>query len=559
MSASGEAAVGWSTTEYAYAQVTTMSPEGTWSAPETVSKTSEVAGRPDLGFDAAGDLTAAWDESAVIFRDIRAASRPAGGEWGEPKLVSAQLAGATDPELAVDPAGAAALVWIEESKFVEGASRAPGGAWRQPVELSEVGEVREPRVAIDEAGEAVAVWLSFNGHYNVTQSAAMGADGGWGEGVDISEGTEGSAVPDVSIDSGGEAVAIWEHSDVGVAEVKGTTRAAGAGWSKPVALTRSEGVGNPDLSMSAGGFAVLVWQQSNQPMEYAKPYFSTRPKGGAWNAATSIAPGVGLGFEPIVATDGEGDAIAAWEGGEAEGIAVAGFDGAGPKLSGVSIPASGAAGAPLAFSLKATDVWSPIASVNWSFGDGASAAGASAAGAGVSHAFAKGGAYPVTATATDAVGNATTTTGTVAVAAGPTSPTSARGVAKAKRAAIVRGGRAELVLACGADPCAGVATLSMPAPKKRGSGHARPADPASADVRVDRKARGHARRPIAIGKAAFALAPAAKETVKVKLSRVALARLAAAPAHRLAVTLGGTGVAGGKVTLVAAKPKQLRR
>ena len=58
-------------------------------------------------------------------------------------------------------------------------------------------------------------------------------------------------------------------------------------------------------------------------------------------------------------------------------------------------------------SAAATDVWSPVSVVAWSFGDGATATAAS-----VSHTYAAG-TYDVRVTATDGSGNATTLTRTL--------------------------------------------------------------------------------------------------------------------------------------------------
>jgi hypothetical protein len=64
----------------------------------------------------------------------------------------------------------------------------------------------------------------------------------------------------------------------------------------------------------------------------------------------------------------------------------------------------------------ATDRWSPI-SIGWSFGDGASGAGDA-----VSHAFGAAGAFTVTATATDGVGNAASATRSILISPAPPPP-----------------------------------------------------------------------------------------------------------------------------------------
>ncbi len=118
-----------------------------------------------------------------------------------------------------------------------------------------------------------------------------------------------------------------------------------------------------------------------------------------------------------LAFDDEGDGAAVWpdfdSGSGTESVRLAPFDGAGPRLSGLTVPATGAPGAPLAFSATASDTFSGVASIAWSFGDGSAAA----TGSPVTHAYSAAGTYTVTATATDTLGNTgTPLTGIVAVA-----------------------------------------------------------------------------------------------------------------------------------------------
>ena len=77
----------------------------------------------------------------------------------------------------------------------------------------------------------------------------------------------------------------------------------------------------------------------------------------------------------------------------------------------MTIPGSALAGQTVTFAASAFDVWSPFAPV-WSFGDGTAAAGTSA-----THAYARAGTYTATLTAVDALGNASSQSGSVQVAA----------------------------------------------------------------------------------------------------------------------------------------------
>jgi hypothetical protein len=94
-------------------------------------------------------------------------------------------------------------------------------------------------------------------------------------------------------------------------------------------------------------------------------------------------------------------------------VDVAGFDAAPPALSAVSIPPGGSIGAGIGMAAAATDRWTPV-SFAWNFGDGGTGLGPA-----VTHAFGTAGAFNVTVTAGDGVGNASSATGPVLIAAGP--------------------------------------------------------------------------------------------------------------------------------------------
>ena len=135
--------------------------------------------------------------------------------------------------------------------------------------------------------------------------------------------------------------------------------------------------------------------------------------------ANSPAPGENLSFfEPSIGIDDEGNGVAAWTRTSNRAAVdhyrfqVASFDAAAPSLT-ASVPPGGALNAPIGMAAASFDRVSPV-SINWGFGDGASASGGA-----VSHAFGKAGAFNVVVTATDAAGNATSATHPVLIAAGP--------------------------------------------------------------------------------------------------------------------------------------------
>jgi hypothetical protein len=119
---------------------------------------------------------------------------------------------------------------------------------------------------------------------------------------------------------------------------------------------------------------------------------------------------------PVGAEDGADDGLAAWwprDGVKTTDIVGSATYDAGPRLSAFSVPATLAQGAPGIFSVAASDPFSPITAITWSFGDGSTAAGAS-----VAHAYATPGSQSATVTATNAGGLSSSLTAATAVAAG---------------------------------------------------------------------------------------------------------------------------------------------
>jgi PKD repeat protein len=142
-----------------------------------------------------------------------------------------------------------------------------------------------------------------------------------------------------------------------------------------------------------------------------------RETGGGWAGALGIESAAGRTSGVAAAASPTGDVVVGY--GFAPNALDSGIldaralDVASPLVRSVAIPASGTAGQPVSYAVTAADAWSPTSTV-WSFGDGVTASGAS-----VSHTFAAAGSYAVSVTTTDAVGNASTRTGTTVVAAAP--------------------------------------------------------------------------------------------------------------------------------------------
>jgi hypothetical protein len=444
---------------------------GSFGAPETLSEAGATSFEPQVALNDAGDAVVVWRREGSPQR-IHAAFRPAGGSFGAPETLSAEAGGgAFNAQVALDPAGDAVAVWQRSDGSdlrAQAAFRPAGSGWDSPETLSAAGQSAElPQVAIDSDGNALAIWHRFDGTDDRVQASFRPAGGSFGAADTLSDAGQAAVRAQIAFDANGDALAVWQRFDGSDSRIQAASRPAGGSFGAVETLSDAGlDARAPRIALDAAGDAAVAWRSDNDvqirvraairpaggsfgapqtlsdagqdagAVEVAidpegnalavwtrghpdgddRGQYALAPAGGGFEAPQTLSePGGGVAW-PDAAFDGEGNALILWSyeiAGEYRVRATA-FDVAGPRLDLGGIPATGVAGAALAFSASPLDVWSPIASVEWDFGDGATAAGGAP-----SHAYAAPGSYVVTVTATDAVGNSSTGQATVEVAAAP--------------------------------------------------------------------------------------------------------------------------------------------
>jgi len=288
---------------------------GSWAAAVNLSAAGEDAEDPRLAVDPAGDAVAVWrryDGSNVV---IEAAVRTAGGSWGAPVRLSAGGENADEPSVGLDRAGNAVAVWRRYDGFddiVQAATRAAGGAWQAPIDLSDAGQnAYEPQIAVDEGGDAVAVWARSDGSHTIIQAANRPVNGSWGTSVDLSAAGENAAEPQVAVDAAGDAIAVWQRFNGADNVVQAAARPAGGIWQSPVDLSESaEDASYPEVAVTPGGDAVAVWEVFDGSDYLIQA--ATQAAGGTWQGPVDLSAPGNDAEEPQVGVDPAGDAVAAW-------------------------------------------------------------------------------------------------------------------------------------------------------------------------------------------------------------------------------------------------------
>jgi len=204
-----------------------------------------------------------------------------------------------------------------------GATAAP--TWLPPVTLSAGDENYPSDLGIAPDGTVIAVWQQAvcrnigegqeceNGH---VQYSVRPPGGSFSPATDIYGDPVASnfSTPQVEVDGGGNALAVWQSGIGEGARILYSVRPAGGAFEDAQAIPDDEGTFQrfPDLAMGSDGRAVITFMHRIEGVDHAA--YVIRPAGAGFGEARSFAgdPGTAVFDTPEVALDGGGGGIAHW-------------------------------------------------------------------------------------------------------------------------------------------------------------------------------------------------------------------------------------------------------
>jgi hypothetical protein len=319
----------------------------------------------DIAIDGPGDAIAVWTYFDGEHRIAQASVRPAGGAFGVRETLSEAGENANEPDLDIDGAGNATVVWDRLEGitwFLRFADRPAGGSFGQPQSFGESsGRIEGPVLAVSPPGESLVAWRLGGKNKSTVEAALRSAGGSFSEPIEVSSGIDLAFFPDVALNSAGDAVVVWTGESSGGQSAKAAIRTGQTSFGKPTDLAQ------------------------------VKPTF----------------------FHPHPALDAAGNGATIWvrNDGASERVQFAGYDAVPPRLQRVSIPQEGVVGESIPFSASGFDVW-PLGPPSFDFGDGGGATGSA-----VSHIYSAPGTYRVVASVTDSVGTVASTSGAISIVA----------------------------------------------------------------------------------------------------------------------------------------------
>ncbi len=282
---------------------------GGWGTPEIIEDVAASSGDPVVGMDSVGNAMAAWGavNNTAYFNRYTA-----GGGWG---TAGALASLSTGTHLAVEGGGDAFAVWQQYSGASDDiyASRFSASAWGTPQLLeSGGGAASNPKVATDGSGNAIAVWRQNDGSTYSIYANRYVAGSGWGAAQTIESSSSQALVPEIAMSSSGEAVVAWSEDDGGTHSVHANRYDPGTGWGTAQELDPGTAdATNPRAAIDGSGNAVVIWRQYDGSGH--RIYARHHSPGGNWSAVVELqSPSGGDAWEPDVAMNSSGEAIAAW-------------------------------------------------------------------------------------------------------------------------------------------------------------------------------------------------------------------------------------------------------
>jgi hypothetical protein len=269
---------------------------GTWNGVDVLAPSLASAPQPgDVAIDDAGNIVVVWLGTSTAQATRFAVAT---GSWSDVANLSSPIANLAvpPPDVAMSPAGEAVVSWARLTAVEVARWPAGGNAWTAPVSLPTTG-ADTARTAIDPAGNTVVVWTTTTGAtarqlWSARYSAGTAL---WSGPASLSSGAWVLGFPSVAVDPLGNAFVLWSQQTPPAAPVpvfSARLAAATGTWAvSPVSDPAQEAYG-PEVAVDAGGNAIAVWQQrvaGGRVATLARRWVATPPA----PKVTAVSPGTG--------------------------------------------------------------------------------------------------------------------------------------------------------------------------------------------------------------------------------------------------------------------------
>jgi hypothetical protein len=287
-----------------------------WRPEEVVYDGGSTAGDPRMDVDLSGDVTATWETGTGIWTNRYSET----DKWGVAVTIDEGPNVPRNPQIAAGPGGSAWVVWEQQpagtvfniygNAFTEGI----GWGTALPIATDTNTSAINPQLAVDANGNAVFAWIRIPGleaqvwsnHWiemeaEITNPERLDGDSGAASAVQIAG------------DPKGNATAVWRRQSGLEVEILASRYSPSGHWEPAEAIANGAITSDPRVAMDANGNAMVIYardpQNGNQIDVWANIYTA-----GRWGNDVQISPTerTGDAFQPDLAMDPDGNAVAVW-------------------------------------------------------------------------------------------------------------------------------------------------------------------------------------------------------------------------------------------------------
>ena len=281
-----------------------------WTHPaslaDNISPEGQDVAYPRVAMDNKGNAIIVWYQSdGTNYQIFKSEYR--NGAWTHPTSLADNISpdgqNAAYPQVAMDNNGNAIIVWYQSdgSRCQIFKSEYRNGGWTHPTSsadnISPDGQnAAYPQVAMDSNGNAIIVWYQYDGSkYQIFKSEYRG--GTWHHPSIISDNIspdgQDAALPQVAMDSSGNAIIVWYQYDGANYQIFKSEYRGGA-WYHPSSISDNispdgQDAALPQVAMDNNGNAIIVWSQSNGTFSQI---FKSEFRNGAWTHPLSLTDNV---------------------------------------------------------------------------------------------------------------------------------------------------------------------------------------------------------------------------------------------------------------------------
>ncbi|MEW5747539.1 MAG: hypothetical protein AB1793_01950 [Candidatus Thermoplasmatota archaeon] len=241
-----------------------------WGAAELIEGQADEAGLAQVVVDGSGNATAVWSQFKDGYGHIWSNRYVAGDGWGVEEEAEQYVESAYSLDVAVDGAGCVVAVWCQVGVSAVNVSAnryVPGEGWGTAVTIggNATGDVSEPKVAVGPSGDATAVWYQYDlgdGLYSIWSNRYTVGEG-WGEAeiLEDDDSYDASGVR-VACDGAGNALAVWQQADAGIASIWSNLYVHGEGWGTAGTVEDSDDFATlPRVVFDGTGNGTALWEQ----------------------------------------------------------------------------------------------------------------------------------------------------------------------------------------------------------------------------------------------------------------------------------------------------------